>query len=432
MLSLQSFEAEIPAVMVHKGKQYYANGYVTNLEEVDDRHWTAEVEGSEVYQVEVMLGSSTKLKEFSCDCPFEGSPCKHEVAVFFALRDELGKKKAKTTNTSKKDIFKSILQSISLEEYQNFIAGYAAKNKLFKTEFELFFADKDTRIDVGEKYTGLVKKIISKQTYRGFIDYNSSSSFARDIDNLSEAGSVYISRQNFKDAFAVVKAMLKPVMESSMNADDSNGSIGSCIDNIIELLQKIAEADAAALDLKEQLFAYLQKELTDKTYFDYGDFGYHLLDVFQNLAIQLNETGALIGYIDGKLKDAKTDSYQRKDLVQRKLGVLELSGRNEEASKLVQQNLDIPEVRRGEVVKAIDKKDFVAAKKMIAEGIQVAQRLNHPGTVADWQKQLIGIAVKEKDLATIRLYTKQFAFDSWFSADYYNQWKKTYPLLNGK
>jgi uncharacterized Zn finger protein len=59
----------------------------------DDNLWTAEVEGSETYQVEVELEGKT-VKQYFCDCPYDGVTCKHVVAVLFALRKEVKQKKS--------------------------------------------------------------------------------------------------------------------------------------------------------------------------------------------------------------------------------------------------------------------------------------------------------------------------------------------------
>lgn len=63
---------------------------------------------------------------------------------------------------------------------------------------------------------------------------------------------------------------------------------------------------------------------------------------------------------------------------------------------------------------------------MINDGIKVAEDKKHPGTVDQWKKELLRIAVLEKDIETVRHYTKYFAFDRWFNKEYYTQWKKTY------
>jgi uncharacterized Zn finger protein len=414
MLTLQNFDSHINSIILQRGKQYYSNGYVAYIEETGDNIWAAEVEGSETYSVEVTLKKGNEITGHSCNCPYDGGTCKHVVAVFFALRDEMKKTENKTNKTSKKDVFENLLQSVSAKEYQDFIHSYAAKNKNFRIEFELFFAAKDNRIDVEKKYTELVQKLIRKYSDRGYIDYKASFGLSKEADSLLETGRGYTNKNNFREAIE--------------NCDDSNGNIGSSIDNAISLLETIAISTTAAIDIKEQLYGYLHTELNDKVYFDYGDFGYHLFSVFQGLAVQLNKPEMFLDFIN--VQTAKLtgqyDGYRKEYFQKRKIEFLQQTGKVAEAEKLVQQNMDIVEVRLGEVNKAIKRKDFATAKKLIAGGIKVAESKDHPGTVAQWHKELLRIAALEKDIPTIRHYTKHFAFDRWFSAAYYNQWKATF------
>jgi len=88
--------------------------------------------------------------------------------------------------------------------------------------------------------------------------------------------------------------------------------------------------------------------------------------------------------------------------------------------------MDIEEVRQGIVDQAIKKADYVQAKALISEGIKIADGKNHPGTVAEWNKQLLRIAVLEKDVPAIRRYSKYFTFERGFNKEYYQIWKGTY------
>src|SRR5206468_4286332 len=106
--------------------------------------------------------------------------------------------------------------------------------------------------------------------------------------------------------------------------------------------------------------------------------------------------------------------------------------RNSETNKLKQESMDIIEIRKAAVNEAIRKKDYNAAKKLIAKGIEIAEQKKHPGTVSDWKKMLLEIAAKEKDTEAIRNYAKYFALDGVFSAEYYNMWKETYPPAEWK
>ncbi|WP_276503592.1 SWIM zinc finger family protein [Terrimonas pollutisoli] len=428
MLTILNFESHINSVILQRGQQYYSKGYVAYIEETGDNIWSAEVEGSETYAVEVTLKKDNEIISYNCDCPYDSSTCKHVIAVFFALRDEMKKTENKTNKITKKDVFDNLLQSVSTKEYQDFIRSYAAKNKNFKTDFELFFAGKDNRIDVEKKYTELVQKLIRKYSDRGYIDYRASFGLSNEANSLLETGLVYVGKNNFRNAFALAKAVLRPMMDVVESCDDSNGNIGGSIENAIHLLETITISTTAAIDIKEQLYRFLQTELNDKVYFDYGDFGYNLFSVFQSLAVQLNKPEKFLDFITAQIAKltGQYDGYRKEYFQKRKIEFLQQTGKVAEAEKLVQQNMDIVEVRLDEVNKAIKRKDFVTAKKLIAGGIKVAESKDHPGTVAQWHKELLRIALLEKDIPTVRHYTKHFAFDRWFSTEYYNQWKATF------
>ena len=428
MLNLKNFEEQIVSVILQRGVKYYKQGAVTRLEESGDNVWEADVEGSEIYSVEIKIKGGNQVNEYTCDCPYDGGVCKHVVAVLFAIRDEMKQSGSEKKKPAAKTSLEKLLQKITLKEYQDFIRQHAAKDKDFKTEFELYFSDKDDSIDVEKKYAELIRKIINKHSYRGYIDYRSTSGLAGDIGRLYLTGTELIKHNNFSDAFSLAKPLLKSMMEAITESDDSNGNISETIDDAIRLLEMIADADRAARALKEQIFFFLKTELNNKIYFNYGDFGYDMFAVFEKLAVQLNNAEEFLSFIDAQLPELKGeyDTY-RKDFFQtEKIAFLKATGKTNEAEKLIKQNIDIKEIRQAEVNKAISAKDYKLAKQLINDGIKVAEDKKHPGTVDQWQKELLRIAVLEKDTEAVRHYTKYFAFDRWFNKEYYNQWKKTY------
>ncbi|TXK36897.1 hypothetical protein FVR03_16530 [Pontibacter qinzhouensis] len=435
MLTLQNFESDIYSTILQRGKQYYSQKTVVWLEETEENIWQAEVEGSETYEVELMLVDKEEISDYSCDCPYDGEMCKHVVAVLYAVRAELKKPRSKQQDRKVgRNVFENLLQSISLKEYQDFIRHYVAKDKDFKTEFELFFADKDERIDVEKKYGDLIQKIIRKHSDHGYVDYRASYSLSRDMDKLLASGNDFVKKYNYQDAFSFAKAVLKPMMETITQADDSSGNLGETLNNIIELIEDIANAEEATLELKLEVFEFLQQELSDKQYFDYGDMGYELFSVYENLAIQLRLSEEFLDFADAQIRKltGPYDTYRREFYQKRKIEFLAAIGNTDEAEELVQQSLDIVEVRQAVVEKAIAKKDYESAKKLIAEGIKVAENKNHPGTVTAWQKELLKIAALEKDTETIRHHARHLAFDTWFSAEFYKQWKATYSQAEWK
>ena len=141
-MNLKNFQQEISPLILQRGKGYYNEGAVNDLEE-EAGLWTANVEGSEVYVVEVELGENGEIDTFFCDCPHDADVCKHIVAVFYELRDRVKTIKLTPFYESKTVVFGDILQKVTEVELKGFVAFYAASDKDFKHEFELYFANKD-------------------------------------------------------------------------------------------------------------------------------------------------------------------------------------------------------------------------------------------------------------------------------------------------
>lgn len=428
VFTIQNFDKWVGKTILQRGEQYYSNGAILNLEE-NGGNWTAEVEGSEVYSVTVSLKNDKEISEYFCDCPFDGDICKHLVAVFFAIREEIKERVHIPKKNTKKNPFEDLLTKINAEEYSNFIGHYALKNKDFKTAFEIFFADKDDQIDMGKKYTDLIRKLIKKYTSRGFVDYRSSSGLANEVSRLLDKGYELAHKNNYMDAFAIATSVLREMMNVLTCCDDSNGSLSGTTFNAIELIGTIANGEDIAFDMKEHIFGVLLIEINNSNYFDYGNMGYEMFSVFENLAIQLNKEKIFIDFIDKQLikLTGKYDGYRRNFFNAQKISFLKVLGKQDEAEELIQQNLDIESVRQEEINKAIDKKDFAAAKKLINGGIKVAEDKKHPGTVFQWEKELLRIAILENDLLLVQNYYKRFAIGrSGIDRQYYNLWKATY------
>jgi hypothetical protein len=431
-MTIDNFEKHINPAILERGRNYFNDGLVGDLEE-DDHTWTAEVYGSEDYQVAITLNEQGEICEHSCDCPYDGTLCKHVAAVCYAVREETAKhltiSSEEISVKAKKGTFENLLNRINMNEYKDFIRRHAAQDKNFKTRFELFFSNKGSNVDIERKYGDLIRKLVRKYSDHGFIDYRATGRLSSDMNKLLNDGSDMIVRNNFEDAFLLTKAALKELITIIGECDDSDGRIGDTFDTAIQLLGDVAQSDNAAPALKQQIFDFLKTELTNQDYFSYGDFGYNLFSVFRGLAIQLNQSKEFIGFIDDVCRKltGKYDDYQKDFFQKERILFYREIGWDDAAEKLVLQNLDIVEIRQAEVKKAVDRKDYAGAKRLIVDGIRIAEEKEHPGTVSQWKKELLDIAVLEKDTGNIRQLSRYFAFNHGFDKDYYRQWKQTFP-----
>ena len=86
MITLDNFEDFVPYKIWMRGEEYYETDAVSELEEISPGEWTATVEGTDDYNVEISMDGN-EIESWYCDCPYDGGICKHWVASLFAIRD---------------------------------------------------------------------------------------------------------------------------------------------------------------------------------------------------------------------------------------------------------------------------------------------------------------------------------------------------------
>jgi len=429
MFSLDDFESYVPAQIQARGLAYFNERAVERLEETAKGQWEAVVAGGEDYEVAITL-TGKQVKAWSCDCPYDGGPvCKHVVAVLYALREAAPAKTKKRKTTAGKTSFEDILLQLDIEELRAFIRRQKAQDREFGEQFMLFFSDKDPGMDVEKKYREMVRQLARRHSDRGFMDYRGTFAFSKAMMPVLQAADQAVARNNFREATAIAQVTCLEVMKVLQACDDSAGNIGGIIHDGIQVFQNIARSQAIAPEAVDQIFAWLEKHLLDEIWFDFGDYGYELLDVAESIAPRVDSERFL--HLLGQLQESKAAigpyrEYTREAFKKRKIRFLQSLGREEEAGQLIAANMDIVEVRLGLVEEAIAQKDYLRAKQLIAGGIEIAESKGHPGTVRRWEEVLLRIAQLENDLTTFRFFAKRFAFDRGMNTEFYQKWKSSF------
>ncbi len=143
-MKLKSFESDVERKIVERGLNYYRSGDVKKLEKVSENEFSAVVFGSEKYSIYVKINGDAII-EHECDCPYDwGNVCKHEVAVFYAIRN------GNFTDTS--DKLNSLLENLHESALRRFVSNLFKKDLQFRREFlrefdEDFEEDEDDEFD---------------------------------------------------------------------------------------------------------------------------------------------------------------------------------------------------------------------------------------------------------------------------------------------
>ena len=86
-MHISNFELDIEEKILSRGERYLADGMVADIWSEIPNYYQAVVEGTITYDVEIHLNPDGTVLHHCCDCPYDfGEYCKHEVAVFYAIR----------------------------------------------------------------------------------------------------------------------------------------------------------------------------------------------------------------------------------------------------------------------------------------------------------------------------------------------------------
>lgn len=135
-------------VIFARGEAYFNEGQVTDLSfDADQQDWTADVTGNQTYEVVITVGDS-KPDAF-CDCPYEGWPCKHIVAVALALEDQQERlQQEQTVQERQQDLLRACRRALSFAELQKLMLQAQAQIPEMKQFLELQLLQ-DTRAALG-------------------------------------------------------------------------------------------------------------------------------------------------------------------------------------------------------------------------------------------------------------------------------------------
>jgi hypothetical protein len=427
MLSISNFDEYLKGPSLTKGKKYFTDGHITDLEDLGKGLWSAEVEGTEIYNVDIDLKKDNTINECFCDCPHDDDYCKHIIATLYAIRDIKTIVIVKSSAQTKKLTFSQLLKKVSEKELLAFVKEYGAKSKEFKLAFEFSFAQKDENYSLESTYNDVLLTTIKKYYQRGYINYKNTNALAKELNKFLNQIKKIFTEGNLTDAFKINTLLLKQLYILLPDAEDHEENLSNVIYDIFDFTTQIF--DVAPIDLKESIFQFLTQEINNKSYFAWEDRVIKLLSCFKNAALFMNKHEEYLSVLNSRIainNKEQNNSYYAYYL-QEKLDFLEEIGNKAEAAKIKYENLDILEFRQKEVELLIKNENYAEAKILVNEGIKIASQKKHGGTVSDWNITLLKIAQIENDLETIRVLAKQLTYDrGWVNMHYYKVWKSSY------
>lgn len=252
--------------ILERGMNYYESELVT-VDSMDEQCIEATVEGTETYQVEIILHHG-KVQDMACDCPYadDGNNCKHMAAVLFAAEDEATAGYSPLLNICDAEENTEDLDETALEQAVSVLSPDRLRRMLVEAAKKhadvrvaiLLSTQKAVPPEVKKRWERDLEEISRRASdWNGFIDYEHASDYTLDLSRyLDEAISPLLENRLIMDAFELVGLVYTEAMLQDM--DDSNGGlcfITSCCEEYWRELIPAPEAD------QQEMFAWFEEEL---------------------------------------------------------------------------------------------------------------------------------------------------------------------------
>ena len=133
-MNLEDFEKSVEKKIVTRGRSYYKNDLIEDVEQVSSYEYCGTALGTRAYNVYVKLDAYGSILAHSCDCPYDwGATCKHEVALFYYLKnhqDSINK-----LDEGKMAALKVGLKNLSKREIVTMVLELSKSSKSIRDEF---------------------------------------------------------------------------------------------------------------------------------------------------------------------------------------------------------------------------------------------------------------------------------------------------------
>jgi len=388
MITLDNFENFVPYKILMRGEEYYDTDAVSELEETSPGEWTATVEGTDDYNVEISMNGK-EVESWYCDCPYDGEICKHVVAALLAIRDN--NKRVSRSAFSKMRIvtkeeevvqpdvdIKQLLSFISPQEISTFISEYASTNPEFKAALlKRFIFKESSSTSKGKDYRTEIQKIFNsfgdskKSRY-----HNRYNDYSRDWETVFNRMDVFLKKADFflslgdmDSTIAIALQTLRSIGENYedellyIDDDDDFGTSLYC-EHAGGLLMKVVGHPKTTQKQKTDILQELRQIAEISTYRNYGIYDIDELMMQINLSIQPTEKA--LELIDGLLETRK-DTHDLYQLVLRKVNLLLEQNEEQKANETIRQYLYLTEIREMEVEKLIVRCQYDEAIRMLME-----------------------------------------------------------------
>ncbi len=433
-MNIANFQEHVSSIIYDRGHQYFKNGYVDELLSEGHDRWSARIDGNYgEYSIVIKLAENGDIASFSCNCPFDGSVCKHVVAVLMAIKKK--QKRAKPNSQKEAFVWERIVNEAPENELRNFLLAYAKGNRKFQDDLVVDLSAPAKDIDI-VKYKKVVARIFKAAMGKhGYVEYGNMHKAISPVNNLLHKADKHIAKGNLHEAFSIAAAVATECIGVMEVIDDSNGECGTAIENAFNTVDNILHASPdTALDTI--VFDWLLEQMQNTDYDNYGCDS-ELDEVFYKWANNPERLKKAYQFIESQLNRYQNETtwnsqFRLKECLGHKIDLLIMEGNQEEADRIINDNLHFSDFRNRRVAQAINREDYSTAIRLVKEGMELTNINNAPGIAHQFNNQLLDIYKKQNDTDNIRMLAREMFLNNRSTITYYRDYKATFDVAGWK
>jgi uncharacterized Zn finger protein len=236
-LTLSNFENRLDEALLSRGHDYIDNIIdLTMMSNAQYNQWRAKVEGNQMYSVVIQTELTTDVIRFSsCSCPFEGTICKHQVAVLYAIQMSDQEKPMKAT-----DKVSDLLSILTFEELKEFVKARTEEDDKLRRHLLSAFAVKTSKT-VGEFKQIIDQAMRPLRKNHGFVHHQEFIDAVKPIEALVESARRCLDARDYQTAINIYLATLEKLIPVFQTIDDSSGMLSTIVEDVFVSLNLIKE-----------------------------------------------------------------------------------------------------------------------------------------------------------------------------------------------
>ncbi|MCY9692280.1 SWIM zinc finger family protein [Paenibacillus alginolyticus] len=433
-MKLKVIENSIDPIILERGERYRENGHILSIKEVGPGLYRAEVEGNELYDVEVHLGSRGEVVYTECDCPYDmGAICKHVAAVLLEIRDELSHIETATDPSKSKPSSKvnltDELSKLSKEDLVALLVHFSEEIKEVDHLLTLKFHDSSSDEGLAQ-YKKLIQSYVKMNSDRhGFVSYRNVSSAVTGAELVMEKAEEELEKGQRLSAVKISFCILHEMGELLRSCDDSDGIVGGMIQQCLDLVHDVAcDLESNSEPDRSAMLQLLLKEAFHTNLEDWSEWQLSLLQsgacLIKNDKERTEWEQQVVKLEEKEKRNSSYGSYIAENVAKLRYQVIQKFDGEEQAMKFLQDHLEFTAFRKMAIVTAMEHQQYDKALLLAEEGERHDTRKGYPGLVDQWKRFRYDIYQLTHQVENQKKLAEEFVVSGEYS--YYEQLKELF------